>query len=239
MSNTNQMQSNDQYSISHSASPVRWRGWLIVASALLSAHFLSAWYYAAAYEQGGVTYRSATLTLDMTPDQWCRILDGRDAAYYLRAGQNIAAGRGVVIGDPASATPHYVPFTYWGPEAPAAIGVWLKIFGGRTMWSIFFLSADCSSFSEFLRLPLPRFGFAVRWRSCDRASTGICPPLQNWFYRENLTSSEIVSLVPLALFVFVFARAMIAYRRAEGTFWASPGNGAWRSGLLWPGCLWG
>lgn len=201
-------------------SPIKWRGWLIVGIGLVAAHALSVCHYAARYENGDVHYGPPSLTLDMTPDDWSKILAGRDADSYLRVGENIAAGRGVVISDPASRTPHYGRFTYWAPGAPFAFGVWLKLFGGRTMWSLFWFSAVIQLIFGILVLAT-----AAIWTRSPLAllliaiSTGFCPPLQNWFYSENLTSSEIISLVPLALFVLVFARAMIAYHQAEGTFW--------------------
>ncbi len=55
--------------------------------------------------------------------------------------------------------------------------------------------------------------------------SGCCPPLQQWFYGVNLTSSEIVSIVPVSLMGFALAKGFLAYR-------SSPISHGWRS-LSW------
>ena len=55
--------------------------------------------------------------------------------------------------------------------------------------------------------------------------TGVCPPLQEWFYSASLTSSEIVVLVPLSVTMFALAKGFIAYRRSDGTI--RPIAGGW------------
>lgn len=208
-----------------------WRTWLAVGAVLIAAHAFSAWHYAVRYQSGGIVFGSKTMTLDMTPDDWRQTLGGSDAASYLQVGENIAAGRGVTVSVNDKGSVRYEPFNYWGPGAPMVFGVWLKLFGARSMWPLFWFSVTAQFVFGLLAVAT-----AALWTRSLPAlllvaiCTGCCPPLQGWFYSTNLTCSEIVSLVPLAAFVYAFARGMIAFRQADGTFW--------RVALQWRVSLW-
>jgi hypothetical protein len=199
-----------------------WRSWLVVGIVLLSAHGATAWYYAARYENGRVFSGPNVLKLDMTPEEWAQALGGMDSAAYLRVAENFAAGNGVTSKSTDPASPHDEPFYYWGPGAPVAFGIWLKLVGRETMWPFFGFAVVAQLLFGMLSIATASIWTRNTWALATVAiCTGFCPPLQQLFYGPCLTSSEIVALVPLSAIVFALSKAFAAYHRTEGTFWGN------------------
>jgi hypothetical protein len=193
------------------------RTWLVVGFVLLATHGLSAWYYAARYESRRVSAGPKILTLDATPDEWFQATNGSDSSCYLRCAENVAAGKGVSIPETRSGVTHDAPFYYWGPGAPLVLGGWLKLVGGTTMWTFFWFSVTAQ-----LLFGLMAIATAALWTRNPFAlaivgfCTGFCPPMQERWYGVNLTSSEIVALVPLSMIFFALAKGFMAYRERGG-----------------------
>jgi hypothetical protein len=209
-----------------------WRKWLMIGGVLLATHLASAAFYYARYASGAVQEGPAgTLTLDLTPDEWIRRSCVRDPAANLRVAENVAAGKGMTIRVPNSNPPRDVPFCYWAPGAPLVYGEWLARFGGRTMLTLFCFAVVCQ-----LLFGMVTVATAALWTRSTAALaltaffTGCCPPLQNWFYSSNLTSSELVGLLPLSAMMFALSKAFIAYRAAESTSWRDPRS---RQAVAW------
>ena len=118
-----------------------WRRWLVVGAAFIAAHGASAAYYAHRYSEGRVAVAAGPLTLDMPFDDWAAATMGADSSAYLRTAENVAAGNGVVIQVPGASPARIEPFFYWGPGAPLALGGWLKLSGGDTMFTFFLFAA--------------------------------------------------------------------------------------------------
>jgi len=199
----------------------RWRTVQIVAAVLFATHALIAWYYAARYERGEVGAGSKVLTLDMTFADWSKATEGMDSSSYLRVAENFAARKGVTIRDTSSGVPRDVPFYYWAPGAPVVFGAWLRLIGGHTMWTFFWFSVAAQ-----LAFGVMAIATAAFWTRSSLAlstvalCTGFCPPLQDWLYGSNLTSSEIVALVSLSAVFFALAKGFAAYREIAGKVWS-------------------
>jgi hypothetical protein len=197
------------------------RTWLLVGVVLLSTHALAAWHYANRYENGDVTFGSKTLTLDMTHDEWAKAIEGMDSSCYLRVADNFAAGKHVTLRTTDSGPPHDTPFYYWGPGAPVVFGSWLKLVGGRTMWTFFWFAVAAQLFFGLMAIAT-----AALWTRNSLAlatvafCTGICPPVQDWLYGMNLTSSEVVALMFLSLVFFALAKGFAAYRALDSRVWS-------------------
>lgn len=202
--------------------------WLLVAGVLFATHGAMAAYYYERYAAGEVREGSAgALTLDLSPQQWIRLSSVRDPAAYLRASLNVAAGEGMTIRVPGTNPPRTEPFSYWGPGAPLVYGWWLRLFGDGMMQPLFWFAA----ISQLLFGAISVATIALWTRNTAALAataffTGCCPPLQEWFYSSNLTSSELVGLVPLAAMMFALSKAFLAFRAAEPAGWKSPCCGA-------------
>lgn len=208
----------------------RCRPWLLIALVLLASHGASARWFIMRYTNRVVITPLAALTLDLTPDQWAAATAGSDSSCYLRCAKQVAAGNGIVIDVPNSSPPRVGPFFYWGPGAPWVFGWWERLVGAPTMWSFFSFSVLAQLLFGLLALVT-----AALWTrstlalAAVAAASGICPPLQDWFYGQHLTSSEIVSLPLWALIFYVLSRGFLAYR-ATGAAIADRRRG-WQ---VWP-----
>jgi hypothetical protein len=203
-----------------------WRRWLVVGAALIAAHGASAAYYAHRYAEGRVAVAAGPLTLDMPFDNWAAATMGADSSAYLRTAENVAAGNGVVIQVPDALPARIEPFFYWGPGAPLALGWWLKLSGGDTMFTFFLFAGLVQLFFGVVAVATVNLYSSNTWALVLTAlATGFCPPLQEWFYGVNLTSSEIVALIPLSLMMFALAKGFIAFRSAPA--------GTWRAAISW------
>lgn len=189
-----------------------WRKTAIVVTVLVAVHAASAVYYAHRYAAHGIWTPSRPMTLDMTPDEWTRAAAGADSTAYLEVAENVASGKGVVSTIPGSNPPQTKPFMFWGPLAPLVFGYWLKLVGGRTMFTFFIFSIE----AQFVAGAIAVATAALWTRSAIALSfvafcSGFCPPLQTWFFGVHLTSSEIVTLPILALLFFVLSKAFLAW----------------------------
>jgi len=205
-----------------------WQKWLFVGGVLVATHLASAAYYYERYESGEVTEGPAgVLTLDLSPSEWIRISCVRDPAAYLRAALNVAAGEGMTVRVPGSNPPRIEPFSYWGPGAPYVYGMWLRWLGDGTMRPFFWFAVTSQ-----LAFGAIALGTAALWTRSTAALaitaffTGCCPPLQNWYYSSNLTSSELVALVPMSAAIYALSKAFIAYRSARLATWQAPFDAA-------------
>jgi hypothetical protein len=205
-----------------------WKKWLFVGGVLLATHLASAVYYSERYASGEVSEGPVgVLTLDLSPEEWIRVSCVRDPAAYLRAALNVAAGQGMTVRVPGSNPPRIEPFSYWGPGAPFVYGWWLRCFGDGTMTPLFWFAVLSQ-----LAFGAIAVATAALWTRSTAALaltaffTGCCPPLQNWYYSSNLTSSELVALVPMSAAIFALSKAFIAYRAARPANWQSPYDGA-------------
>ena len=117
-----------------------------------------------------------------------------------------------------------------------AFGWWLRLVGGRTMLTLFLFAVAVQLFFGVMSVATASlYTRNTLSLALTAFCTGLCPPLQEWFYGSYLTSSEIVSLVPLSAMMFALAKGFLAYRAA-----AAGGSGgrtvAWRIlGMVWPG----
>jgi len=191
----------------------RFARWLAVATVLVGTHLATASYFAARYAGGEVGVAGKPLTLDLSQDAWATITAGADSSAYLRVARQVAAGNGVVAPFPGAVPPRTGPFTYWGPGAPVALGIWLRLVGGDSMRTFFWFAVASQLCFGAITLATVSLYTKNFWALAATAiCTGFCPPLQLWFYGDNLTSSEIVSLVPIALSYFALAKGFLAYR---------------------------
>ena len=95
-----------------------WKKWLFVVGVLVATHLASAAYYYERFASGAIREGPAgALTLELTTDEWIRIACSRDPTTYLRAAENVAAGKGMTIRVPRSTPPRIEPFYYWVPGA--------------------------------------------------------------------------------------------------------------------------
>lgn len=192
-----------------------WRKWVLIGVVLVGTHCASAAYYAHRYAERRVALAAGPLTLDLSVDEWAKTTRGEDCSQYLSAAQNVAAGRGVVIQVPDAVPPRTEPFYYWGPGAPLAFGWWLRLVGGRTMFTLFVFAAAVQLFFGLMSVATASlYTRNTISLALTAFCTGFCPPLQDWFYGTYLTSSEIVSLVPLSAMMFALAKGFLAYRAA-------------------------
>lgn len=222
----------------NAASPV-WRRWLIVGAVLVAAHGASAAYYAQRYADRLVAVGAGPLTLDLSLDDWAAKTMGADSSAYLRSAEHVAAGKGVTIQVPDSSPPRTEPFYYWGPGAPLAFGGWLKLTGGQTMETFFWFAVAVQMFFGLMAVATVNlYTNKTSALVLTALATGFCPPLQEWYYGTNLTSSEIVALVPLSLLMFVLAKGFLAYRAVPGQAWSAVFRGPWRSTEI-PWRVWG
>jgi hypothetical protein len=207
-----------------------WLRWLIVGAALIAVHGASAAYYAHRYAAGRVGAAAGPLSLDMSFDDWAAATMGADSSAYLRTAENVAAGNGVVIQVPGASPPRIEPFFYWGPGAPLALGGWLRLVGGETMFTFFLFAGLVQLFFGAMAVATVNLYTRNTWALVLTAlATGCCPPLQEWFYGVNLTSSEIVALIPLSLMMFALAKGLFAFRSVPA--------GTWRAVISWR--VWG
>jgi hypothetical protein len=178
------------------------------------------------------------ITLDMTVDDWIKANAGLDAACYLDVARNYAAGRGVVETVPGTNPAEYRKFYWWAPGAPVVFGRWLQWTGGQTMWTFFWFTL----LAQFL-FGVIAVATAALWTRNLKAlglvalGAGICPPLQDWVYGLNMTTAEIVGLVPFALALFALSKGFLAYRRAAFRF-ATASYGVLRSSFSLPTWFW-
>ena len=217
-----------------------WQKWLMIGGVLLATHLTSALHYADRYARGTVATPLGTMSLDQTFDQWTRATAGSDSAVYLEVARNFAEGRGLVWHLPNSGLPQSQPFTSWGPGTPVVLGAWLELAGGQTMHTFFVFSVLCQIlFGVMAIATIALYTRRMPALLLTAFCSGFCPPLQNRFFGADLTSSEIVGLVPLSLLFFALSKAFIAYRRAPADSsrnWFS--RATWREGaprqlLLW------
>ena len=190
----------------------KWGRALIVGAVLIATHVASAVFYANRYANGGIRTPTRAMTLDLTFDEWSVAAVGADSTTYLNVAQNVAAGKGVVATYPGTNPPQTAPFLFWGPGTPVVLGWWLKLVGGRTMFTFFLFAAAAQFVAGALAVAT-----AAQWtRSTIALSlvafcSGYCPPVQDWFYGVALTSSEIVALPMLALLFFALSKAFLAW----------------------------
>ncbi len=205
---------------------------LLVGGVLLATHLATAAYYYERFAAGDVREGPAgALTLDLSPEQWIRRSCVRDPAAYLRPALNVAAGQGMTVRVPGSNPPRTEPFSYWGPGAPFVFGWWLRLFGDATMQPLFWFAVI--SQLAFGAISIVTTALWTRNTAALAATaffTGCCPPLQEWFYSSNLTSSELVGLVPLAAMMFALSKAFLAFRAAAPPTWQSLSS---RPALVW------
>ncbi len=189
-----------------------WRKVMIVGTVLLATHAATAIHYANRYSSGIVRTASRRMTLDLTMDQWSEAIAGSDSTYYLEVARNVAAGRGVIWHIPKCVPPREEPFIYWGPGAPVVLGEWLRLVGGQTMFTFFMFAVVAQLIAGALAVAT-----AALWTrgtvalSLVAFASGFCPPVQEWLYGFNLTSSEIVALPMLALTFLVLSKAFLAW----------------------------
>ncbi len=204
--------------------------WLAIGTVLVATHLATAGYYAARYARGEVGVAGKQLTLDLSQDAWATTTSGADSSAYLRVAKQVAAGHGVVAPLPNVVPQEIRPFTFWGPGAPMALGVWLRLVGGDSMRTFFwFAVASQLCFGAITLATVSLYTKNIWALAATAFCTGFCPPMQSWFYSNNLTSSEIVSLVPIALSYFALAKAFLAYRtvncgwRLDAAAWRAVG----------------
>lgn len=215
-----------------------WKKWLIVIGVLLATHLVTAAYHSERYAAGRVALNSGPLTLDLSRTAWAKATIGADSSAYLRTAENVAAGNGVVVQVPDSSPPRTEPFYYWGPGAPLAFGWWLKLAGGDTMRTFFYFAVAAQLFFGLMAVATVNLYTASVWALAITAfCTGFCPPLQEWFYGINLTSSEIVALIPLSLLMFTLAKGFLAYRGVPADSIRAVFSRSWRAALPWR--VWG
>jgi hypothetical protein len=215
-----------------------WRKWLLVVGVLLATHCATAAYYAERYAEGRVALASGPLTLDMSRADWAKATLGADSSAYLRTAENVSAGKGVVVQVPDSSPPRTEPFYYWGPGAPLAFGWWLKLTGGETMRTFFYFAVAAQLFFGLMAVATANLYTGNRWALAITAfCTGFCPPLQEWFYGINITSSEIVALIPLSLTMFVLAKGCLAYQSVKADSLRGAFRRQWFAALPWR--VWG
>ncbi|HKD37133.1 MAG TPA: hypothetical protein VKB78_10040, partial [Pirellulales bacterium] len=152
--------------------------------------------------------------------------------------ESVAAGKGVVVEVPDSSPPRTEPFYYWGPGAPLAFGRWLKLVGGDTMRTFFCFAIAAQLLFGVMAIATVKLYTDNIWALALTAfCTGFCPPLQQWFYGINLTSSEIVALVPLSFLMFALAKGFLAYREVPSHPIGKVFSRACRAALPWR--VWG
>ncbi len=217
---------------------VNWPKWLIVGAVLIAAHGASAAYYSHRYADNTVAVGAGPLTLDLPIEDWAAKTMGADSSAYLRSAVNVAAGKGVTIDVPGASPPRTEPFYYWGPGAPLAFGGWLKLTGGQTMQTFFWFAVVVQLFFGVMAVATVNlYTHKPLALALTAFCTGFCPPLQEWFCGTNLTSSEIVALVPLSLLMFALAKGFLAYRTIPGQKLREAFRGPWRGKMPWR--LWG
>ena len=206
---------------------------MIVGTVLVATHAASAVYYSQHYASGIIRTQSRPMTLDLTLDQWAQAADGADSTTYLQVARNVAAGKGVTWQIPKSVPPREEPFIYWGPGAPVVLGWWLKLVGGRTMFTFFVFAIVAQLIAGALAVATAalwtRGTFAL---SLVAFGSGFCPPVQEWLYGIHLTSSEIVALPMLALLFFVLSNAFFAWARCANGNQSGIGNQSESGGIV-------
>jgi hypothetical protein len=210
-----------------------WQKWLAIGGVLLATHLASAWIYADRYARGTVATPLGTMSLDLSFDQWSRAAAGSDSTVYLEVARNFANGKGVVWQVPNSDPPRSEPFYFWGPGTPVVLGAWLTLGGGQTMRTFFVFSVLCQIF--FGAMAIATIALYTRRTPAlllTAFCSGFCPPLQERFFGVDLTSSEVVGLVPFSLLFFALSKAFIAYRSAPADSWRQwLSRVSWREGL--------
>ena len=185
--------------------------WALIAGVLVTTHLLSA---KIGYDRlnGGVF---PGLTIHSPLKEWVKATGDADAGVYLSVAMNFAKGKGLVQG-PNQYYPSDHPYCFWGPGTPFALGEWLRLTHGQTVWS-------CFLFSALLQLIWGAIAVATAAVFTTRTSvlvataflSGCCPPLHQYFYSGMLTCSEIVVLVPLGMMFLALSKA--SQQRTLGT----------------------
>jgi len=207
-----------------------WQNLLLIGAVLLASHGVSAWHFAARYASQTVRTSLAPLTLNLTPNQWAAATAGADSSCYLLCAQQVAAGRGIALKTPNSDPPRLEPFVYWGPGCPWVLGQWQRLVGGATMWSFCAFAVVAQLIFGALAVATAALWTRNTWALAATAlATGVCPPMQDWFYGYALTSSEIVSLPIWALIFYVLSKGFLAYRAT-----ALESTGRMRRWRVWP-----
>ena len=197
-----------------------WKKWLIVAAVLLATHLASAWHYADRYarRRRARAIAAADARPVVRPMGRC---DRRGRFVQLsssgRAGGPRKRGR---IATPG-AEPRTDAVLLLGTGNPSGLGRVAMACRRPDDAHILFLRRGLPTLFGVMAIATARLYTKDIWALAITAfCTGYCPPLQSWFYGASLTSSEIVSFVPLSLLFFVLGKAFIAYRSAAG-----PSNG--------------
>ena len=137
------------------------------------------------------------MTLDLTPSEWSAAAHGADSTAYCGVAENVAAGKGVVATIPGSSPPQTKPFLFWGPGAPVVLGWWLKLVGGRTMFTFFLFAVVAQFFAGAIAVAT-----AALWTRSTIAlslvafASGYCPPVQDHLLRR---ASDVVGNRRLAV----------------------------------------
>jgi hypothetical protein len=119
----------------------------------------------------------------------------------------VAKGKGLVQNPDANYSNEH-PFCFWGPGAPLALGTWLRLTHGRTVWWCFLFTAIMLLFWGATVVATAAVFTRRTWALATTAFlSGCCPPLHHFFYSRALANSEIVALVPLGMMCLALSKA--------------------------------
>ncbi len=185
--------------------------WWLPAVVLVAANLVSV-------KLGADRLNSQGPGLNTTIERWIANTKGADCSFTLEVAKNVADGKGTIQQDGESNPPKFCPFTYWSPGAPWALGAWLWLVNGKTMWSCFAFSA----LSQFLfgAIALATTALYSRRTGALVATAffgGFCPAAQAVFYSWMLTGSEIVAWVPIGLMCFALGKAFLLKANPEAS----------------------
>jgi hypothetical protein len=182
--------------------------WGLVALVLLASLGASAW---SGYEwlmspQPG----KPDFTLDSTFDELIAATRGADASWYLEAAQCYSRHQGIVTRGATPESPPFEPFCFWGPGTPWTLGQWFRHTGGTTVWTCYWFNV----IALFLFGVIALATAALYTRQTvalvlTALLAGFCPLFNSHFFSQNLTSSEIVTLVPLALMTYALCKGFL------------------------------
>ena len=204
--------------------------WLLIVAVLFAAHASSALY--AYLRQQPTAFHDYFMQMDFPKlgyhssfDDWEKSTAGSDSASYLHVARNWADGHGVTSLNREAKPPTYEPFIFWGPGTLVVFGLWLKLFGGQTAMSLFVFAVLSQLIFGGIVVATAAIFTRNTFALCLTALlSGCSPPLVNFFYGIFVSSSEVVSLIPVAAMYFTLAKGFIAYRDANARWWT---YGSW------------
>lgn len=181
--------------------------WLLVSLIFLSTHLFTA-YQGYAYLNSGVI---GGLHLDASAKDWAKATIPGDCGIYLRVATNVAEGRGLIDISGSENAPIYVPFTFWAPGTPWIFGQYLKLTHSTTALSIYIFAMLSQIISgAILIATLALFTQNLAPLILASFFSGWVPPLQTFIYSAYVSSSEVATMIPQALFFFFLAKSFIA-----------------------------